>query len=47
MLIERERIEMNLAPWLDPKSDGKQRVDIDKDGFTIKYVSSVRAAVIV
>jgi len=33
---ERALIDTNLAPWLDPNSKGKQRVDIDKDGFTIK-----------
>lgn len=35
---ELELIEMNLAPWLDPKSKGKQRVDIDQDGFSIRCV---------
>ncbi|KXN90069.1 hypothetical protein AN958_05074 [Leucoagaricus sp. SymC.cos] len=35
---ELELIETNLAYWLDPKSKGKQRVDIDRDGFTIKCV---------
>ncbi|XP_006454306.1 hypothetical protein AGABI2DRAFT_61172 [Agaricus bisporus var. bisporus H97] len=35
---ERDVIESNLAPWLDPKSKGKMRVDSDRDGFTIKCV---------
>lgn len=37
MPTERDVIESNLAPWLDPKSKGKMRVDSDRDGFTIKY----------
>jgi len=29
---------MRLAPWLDPKSKGKQRIDVDKDGFSIRCI---------
>ncbi|KAL9716286.1 hypothetical protein Ac2012v2_000732 [Leucoagaricus gongylophorus] len=31
-------IERSLAPWLDPKSKGKQRINVDKDGFSIRCV---------
>jgi len=31
-------IERSLAPWLDPKSKGKQRINVDKDGFSIRWI---------
>lgn len=29
---------MSLAPWLDPKSKGKQRINAGKDGFSIRCI---------